>query len=494
MRILSRYLLRLHVAPFLFALTALTGFMLLNQIARRMEQLVGKGLPWTVIIEFFLLTIPYLIAMTISMSVLVAVLHTFSRLAQDNEITAMRAGGISLGQLVRPVLAAGTVMFVIAFLFGDQVLPRTNHRLRMLMNDIGRTKPTFSLKEHIVKEVQPGKVFLRTAYINQSNFHLRDVTIYRLSSDQRTTQVVYADSGVVAFDTTETDLHLRLWDGTAHEFDRRNPGMFERTDFGVYLIRLDDIGSGVFDRRQEDNFHSDREMDVCRLEGVSRQARHDEELATRRAEVAEKNGIRVLLGLPPIQVDTVVPMPRRSPYCAAMEAILPQKLEAQDTRGDTLTELQRARLSAPATRSYTTGVTPRSRMNEARLNHEKAESARLRAGIYAVELHKKYAIPAACIVFVLIGIPVAIRFRSGGLGMVLGVGMVIFTIYYIGLIGGESLANRLAVPPFWAMWTPNIAFGAIGIILLWRTGRQGIAASLLRNRAASERSRMAAAT
>ncbi len=481
MRILSRYLLRLHVAPFLFALAALTGFMLLNQIARRMEQLVGKGLPWAVIVEFFLLTIPYLVAMTISMSVLVAVVHTFSRLAQDNEITAMRAGGISLGKLVRPVLVAGTVVFVIAFLFGDQVLPRTNHRLRMLMNDIGRTKPTFSLKEHVVNEVQRGKVFLRTANINQSNYRLRDVTIYRLSSDQRTTQVVYADSGVVAFDTTQTDLHVRLWDGTAHEFDRRSPAMFERTDFGVYLIRLEDIG-GDFVRRQEDSFHSDREMGVCRLEGVSRQARYDEELATRRAESAEKNGLRVLLGLPPIQVDTVVPMPHRSPYCAALEALVPQRLEAQETRADTLTELQRARLDAPASRSYTTGVTPRSRMNEARLNHEKAEAARLRAAIYAVELHKKYAIPAACIVFVLIGIPVAIRFRSGGLGMVLGVGMVIFTMYYIGLIGGESLANRLAVPPFWAMWTPNIAFGITGIILLWRTGRQGIVASLRRNR------------
>lgn len=473
MKILSRYLVRLHVAPFLFALAALTGFMLLNQIARRMEQLVGKGLPWTVIVEFFLLTIPYLIAMTISMSVLVAVLHTFSHLAQDNEITAMRAGGISLGQLLRPVLVTGTVVFVVAFLFGDQVLPRTNHRLRTLMNDIGRTKPTFSLKEHVVNGVQPGKVFLRTASINQSNYHLRDVTIYRLSSDQQTTQIVYADSGVVAFDTTLTDLHVRLWDGTAHEFDRRNPGMFERTEYGTYLIRLEDIGR-EFLRSEEDTYFSDREMGVCSLEDVSRRARRDEELYRRRAEAAEKNGIRVLLGLPQMEVDTAVPMPRRSLYCAAQQALLPEPLEAQEARTDTLTELQRARLSAPASRSYMSGVTPRSRMNEARLNHERAESQRMRAAVYAVEIHKKYAIPAACIVFVLIGVPVAIRFRSGGLGMVLGVGMVIFTVYYIGLIAGESLANRLTVPPFWAMWTPNLVFGTLGIILLWRTGRQGI--------------------
>ena len=92
MRILNRYLVKQHIAPFVFSLAAMTGFMLLNQIARRLPMLLGKGLPWTIIVEFFLLTIPYLVAMTISMSVLVAVLHTFGRLTDDSEITAFRAG------------------------------------------------------------------------------------------------------------------------------------------------------------------------------------------------------------------------------------------------------------------------------------------------------------------------------------------------------------------------------------------------------------------
>jgi lipopolysaccharide export system permease protein len=462
---------RLHVAPFTFALAALTGFMLLNQIARRLEQLVGKGLPWTIVLEFFLLTIPYLIAMTISMSVLVAVLHTFSRLAHDNEITAMRASGISLGQLVRPVLAAGTVVAVVAFLFGDQVLPRTNHRLRALMNDIGRTKPTFSLKEHVINEVQAGRVFLRTADIDQSSYRMHDVTIYRLT-DQRTTQIVYADSGQIAFDSTQTDLHVRLYDGTAHEVDRRNPGMFERTEYGTYLIKLENIGR-EFVRRDNDTYHGDRERGVCSLEEVVRNERRKEELAERRAEVAERNGLRILVGLPPIQPDTAVPLPRRSLYCSALDVLLPENLEAQDARPESPTESQRARPAAPTRRSYITGGTPRSRLNESRIQNERARAAKVQSAVYAVELHKKFSIPAACIVFVLIGVPVAIRFRGGGLGLVLGVGMVIFTIYYIGLIAGESLANRLIVPPFWAMWTPNVVFGVLGILLLWLTGRQG---------------------
>jgi lipopolysaccharide export LptBFGC system permease protein LptF len=100
---------------------------------------MGKGLPWTVILEFFLLTIPFLIAITLSMAVLVAVLYTMSTMSGDRELTAMRAGGVSLGQLLRPLLAAATVVAFVSFLFGDQILPRTNHRLRSLMTDIYRT-------------------------------------------------------------------------------------------------------------------------------------------------------------------------------------------------------------------------------------------------------------------------------------------------------------------------------------------------------------------
>src|SRR5258705_3733544 len=80
-KILSRYVLREHVGPFLFALTALTSLMILNFISRQFGELVGKGLPSSVIGEFFLLSIPFTIALTLPMSVLVAVLYAFSRLA-----------------------------------------------------------------------------------------------------------------------------------------------------------------------------------------------------------------------------------------------------------------------------------------------------------------------------------------------------------------------------------------------------------------------------
>jgi lipopolysaccharide export system permease protein len=476
MKILSRYIIRQHTAPFLFSFAALTGFMLLNQIARKLEQLVGKGLPWSVFVEFFLLVIPYLIAMTISMSVLVAVLHTFSRLARDSEITAFRAGGISLGQLVRPVLVAAVVVASLSFLFQDQVLPRTNHRLRTLMTAIGRAKPTFELKEHVINEVQRGQVFLRASMIDQANYRMRDVTIYQYTN-RNNLAIMYADSGRIAFAPNNEDLLLTLFDGTVHEFERRNYGNFQYTPFQKYVFKLEGIGSGDFVRPYEDNYYSDREMGTCELEDVVIDAKRQEWLASRQAEAAQRNGLRSLIGLPSIQADTAAPTPRRSLYCRVLTALLPQELKAQETprsssQTDSTPAVVRTRISST---SHTSSRWTRARMNETRTQLERKRGNERRAAIYLVEFHKKYAIPAACIVFVLLGVPLALRF-PGGLGMVIGVGMTIFAIYYVGLIAGESLANRLTMSPFWAMWGPNVLLGTLGAVALWRTARQGVRA------------------
>jgi len=486
MRILNKYMVKQHVAPFVFSLAAMTGFMLLNQIARRLPMLLGKGLPWTIIVEFFLLTLPYLVAMTISMSVLVSVLHTFGRLTDDSEVTAFRAGGLSLSQLVRPVLLAACCVAFVAFLFGDQVLPRTNHRLRMLMVDIARQKPTFSLKEHVVNEVQRGKVFLRAASIDQATYVMNDVTIYRLE-DHNTTKIVYADSGRMAFDLNQEDLQLILFSGSVHELDRQDPSLFQRIEFERYEIRLEGIGR-EFVRREDDTYHGDRELGVCALEEVARNARRDELLAERRAATAERNGLRSLLGLEPVEPDTLVDLPRRSLYCSAWEWIRPAELEAQVPRRQTVTRADssaadaRSEIQRPSRQVHLIGVRPRPRMNEATVHRDRAHSMKVRRAVYLVELNKKYAISAACFVFVLVGVPGALRFRGGGLGMVIGVGMVIFGIFYVGLIAGEALANGLYVPAFAAMWAPNILFSLIGVTALWHYGRQGIGARKLKRK------------
>src|SRR5260370_39929147 len=162
-RPISRCLLRQHGAPLGFALAALTSLMLIQQIAKQLSSLLGKGLPTGVIIEVFVLSVPFIVAVTLPMAVLVAVLHVFTRLAADNEITALQAGGVSVGRLIAPVLGGAAAVALLSFLWNDQLLPRTNHQLRILQVDIQRKKPSLALKEQGINEVVAGGGVLRPA-------------------------------------------------------------------------------------------------------------------------------------------------------------------------------------------------------------------------------------------------------------------------------------------------------------------------------------------
>lgn len=82
-----------------------------------------------------------------------------------------------------------------------------------------------------------------------------------------------------------------------------------------------------------------------------------------------------------------------------------------------------------------------------------------------VEVHKKLSIPAACIVFVLIGAPLGILAHKGGIGVSSGISLLAFLVYYVFITQGEILADREILSPGVAMWLPNAVFLGIGVAL-----------------------------
>ena len=398
----------------------------------------------------------------------------------DNELTALKANGVSLWRILQPLLVAAAGIAVVAFLFSDHVLPRSNHRLRTLLQDISRKKPTFALKEQVVNEVQRAQFFLRAGRIDQSTFRLGDVTIYDLT-DQERDRVIYADSGYMGFSPNQQDLRLTLYDGTMHEFGRYDPKIFQQIAFRRDVIRVANVGNEL-DRSQTDTFKGDREMSVCEMEQVIAAAHREQVISERRAAAAQRSGLRALVGLGPLAADTLLPPSRAPLYCQALKRfasfLLPPELKAQirahpGQRRDSLPPKTLPHFNNPARQVMVTGTLPAPRTGEVQALRDRAHGAKLREANYLVEAHKKQAIAAACIVFVLIGVPAALRFPRGGVGLVVGLSMVVFTIYYVGLIAGEALGNRLLVPPFWAMWTPDLLFGAVGLYWLWRLRYEG---------------------
>ncbi len=439
MRIITRYVLQQHVAPFTFAVTALTLLMLLDQLAKQFHRLVGKGLGARVIAEVFFYSIPFIVALIVPMAVLVAVLYAFNRLAADNEISAMKASGVSLARITAPVVLAALFMGAGLVWFNDTVLPEANHRLASLRVSITRKEPTFALKERGVNEVIDRKLFLQAARIDNSSSRLENVTIWD-ERDAERSMTIYADSGTMAFNASMTDLYLTLHDGTLQETRTRSPESFREVWFATNYIRIPEVGNELSTELSQ--FRSDRELPIdSMLVRVGEAVEETERLESVSRSMALAATSRRLGGLAPPE----------------------EELAPQDTAGAV----------ADAWRQGRRLEVPSSAFNSFRANAVQHRRVREQANKFRVEIWKKFTIPAACIVFVLIGAPIGARYRRGGVGLVVGVSLAVFCLYYVALIGGEKLADRRFLSPALAMWSPNILFGLIGIGAFFRARRAG---------------------
>jgi lipopolysaccharide export system permease protein len=474
MRLLSRYLLRELAAPFFFALGALTSMLLLNQIAKRFPDLVGKGLTADVISEVLLLSLPFIIALTLPMAVLVAVLYGFSHLAADNELTAMRAGGISVFQMLRPVFLAGVAVAVTNFLFVDQVLPRSNARLRNLQMDIARKKPTFTMREQAINPVPPTEYFIRASRIEPATGRMRDVTIYDLSLPTAR-RIVYADSGTMAFEATGEDMQVLLRSGVVHEYRYDEPGTVRVTNYTSNIIRARNVANEL-ERSGTQFERGDREMSTCEMIDRRDVSARGARRALDMREHYTRNDLRAMLRIDP--ADGYFPEPEVRRHCGRWRDlerwlgryIFPEPAEAQDAPAPVPVGSDSAAAVAATAQAAPPAValSGPSQMAEAREN----QSFMVRdANKFAVEIHKKFTISVACFNFVLIGIALALRFPRGGMGLVLGGSLLIFTIFYISMTGGEQLADRGYLPPAVAMWAPNILIGTIGLLGLRAASR-----------------------
>jgi lipopolysaccharide export system permease protein len=520
-KIINRYVLKEHVGPFVFALSALTSLLLLQYIARKFGDLVGRGLSWQVIGEFFLLSIPFTVAMTLPMAVLVAVLYAFSRLAAENEVTALKAGGISARSLMKPALIAATLLAMFMLWFNDQLLPKANHELAALQMAIFRTKPTFALKPQVLNIVKEGQLYIRAGDIAADRTgHMTDVTIYDVS-DASKRRTIYADSGTLSFAENRRDLMMHLYHGMMMSSPTDKPQQLNRIYYQQDVMRIRDVANSFVAVDADTAMKGDREMSVCEMQkefdrSTARvySARFD---STRTAwQLIEdaghhspepkrvtppKNGgigqlyctfVQKYLKIPEamkpavahaelparrLVQDTTKAPPVKTPVPGTPQPSVPGPMPPGGIKAAPPAPIgARSASIAPADTTKMQSVASimaahKIELSDARM---RIDAARHEQNRYAVEIQKKFSLAAACIVLVLVGAPIALRFPNGGVGLVFGVSFFIFAIYYVGLIGGESLSNNAIIPPFWAMWADNIIFSIIGLLLMIRMGNEGV--------------------
>jgi lipopolysaccharide export system permease protein len=445
-KILDRYILTNHVGPYFFALSVITFVFVMDFIIRWIGKFIANGVKPPVVLEFFILSLGHMFALIIPMAVMPATLMAFGQLASENEVIAMRSSGISLHRMLRPVVAAALVMGIGMIFYNDMLLPESNHRLANLMIDIGRMKPTLEIRENIFNDAIDGYTIL-VREKNDRTGAIGGVQIYERKGAAPKT--IIAEGGRMSYNEEDKVLRFELEDGEIHEMP--DPGdikTYRLTRFKHFTMNLQDAGRDL--RRTDRTHRSDREMSAGMMRARARE--YETTAASTRAQMhqlARDHLVSVLSRVAPA-VSELAPLPAPG---AATPAATPTAGERSGAIPRAASESERI-LQMLTVKTY------------------ELDGVLDQISRYGVEIHKKYAIPMSCIIFLLLGAPLAIRSGKGGMTMAIGFSIFFFLIYYVFLISGEKLADRRFVEPWLSMWIANILLAAVAIALIRRTNRE----------------------
>ena len=424
MSTLSRYVLKAHIPPAAAGLAIFYFVLSMDFIVDYLNLFIAKGVPGLAVLEGFLLSLAWMTVMAVPMAVMVAVLTAFGRLAAENEIIAAKASGVNVFSLIAPVLIASVVVALGLFWFGNHMLPAANHRLKVLLVDIHKIRPLATIEPGVLTNL-PGGYTILVDRLDPRTSEIFDVRIHRLEGGEPL-QTIVAERGQIASEQGDQYVRIELLDGEIHELDPNDATRFNRLLFERHVINIEQGQATLL--RSDSIRRGDREMSLAEL-GAQLERRRSE-AASAATEVVD--GLEGRLASLLDQADG--------------EALDSGPEEAQSERARALRTAESNLRTQTSTERQTRRV--------------------------AVEYHKKTSIPFACVVFVLLGAPLGIRSRRGGIGIGAGTGILFFLVYYLFLVGGEQLGDRGLVPPFWAMWAPNVLFGIMGLFLTLSVSRE----------------------
>jgi lipopolysaccharide export system permease protein len=403
------------------------------------DRLVGKGLDTFIIVQLIVYNLAWMVVLVVPMAVLVATLMAFGTMSQNNEVTIMKSSGISLYKMMMAPLIAGAVIGYLLISFNNDVLPDANHEAKILMQDITNKKPTLSLEPGVFSQEVPNYAMLARE-INQKNNELSDLVIYDYSNPAKV-NVVTAQKGKLYFSKDQTKLIMDLQNGEIHESESGGTVLYRKLIFNKHRIAMN-AEQFSFQQSGPGGQRGDRELSsqdmLIIIDSLKREYNSEYKLLTN--EINKYMFIDSANNKMPVIVNNETAVPGAI-YSRAIAKV--------------------------------TGTKNIISSNNNRLIIKEEEMDR-----FWVEVHKKYSIPAACIVFVLIGAPLGVMTRKGGFGVAAGISLFFFLIYWAFLIGGEKLADRNIVSPFIGMWAANIVLGAAGIILTIRTAKETVTLTL----------------
>jgi len=333
----------------------------------------------------------------------------------------------------------GITVALILIYFNNFILPEMNFRARILSGDIYRKRPGLNIDPgHFINDLPDYSMIIR----DKENETMKDVRIFSKANQSDSQTSIYAESGELS--TLDDATVLTLNNGEIHELDLTDFGNYRRIEFDRHriVIPTDNL---VLNRRDSSN-RTDREMTIPMI------------LAKRKSYQLRLENIQSRLS--------------KSFYRVLNDSIPPISLEAAlniiDSTKKTIEQDTSLTLVQQRTQKRKLRTLERQAKNEFNL----LESYTKGQNKYEVEIHKKFSLPFACILFVLVGTSLGVLAKKGGFIIGTSLSFGFFLVYYILLIGGEDMADRNIVSPAVGLWTPNVILMIVALYLTLHTVRE----------------------
>ena len=455
---IDSYLLK-HFLGLLAMTFMICVFILLMQFVwMHIKDLVGKGVEISVLAEFFIYAVASVVPLALPLAILLASLMTFGNLGEKTELTAMKAAGVSLFRIMRPLTISIMIICGGAFLFSNYVLPRSQVKLWALIFSLRQKSPELEIPQgEFYDGIDGYNIYVR--HKDPKIGMLYDMMIYDYSEGFQNATVMVADSGQIFFTEDNKHLLLRLYSGESFEnLDRKQKRAtkseknipYRRESFAQKQLLID------FDmefNRYDENVLSDQHV--------------------------SKNVGELLYSIDSVQVLAH----QRSAEQSAVIVESKYFGRERDSKRDIETEAQ----GAPSDRIYDVDTllsklsaderyrAANSAMEKAKVQRDQIDYNALMLNDYQryirrheIELYRKFTLAFACLVFFFIGAPLGAITRKGGLGMPVVISVVMFIVYYIIDNTGYKMA-REALWPCWAgMWLSSMVLLPIGIFLTYK--------------------------
>ena len=423
----------------------ITFLLFINFLLRAIDRFLGKGLDILTILEYLFLNLAWIIALSVPMAVLLSTLMTFGRLSEDNEINAMRASGISFLSIIRAPIIFGITVATLLVVFNNFILPDMNFHARLLSGDIYRKRPGMNIEPGVFLDNLPDYSMIVGG---KNGALMSDVRIFSKGQQESQTSI-HSKTGKLS--TLSDAFLLTLFDGEIHEIENKDFANYRRIIFETHkiIIPADDI---LLNRRDSSN-RTDREMTVPMI--MDKVNSYEKKLIVVRTRL------------------------KGAFYRTVGDSILPISID------EGLATVSNIRDSIKSDTTLTKGTLHKKNRQLRSLERQiKNEFGLINSYLkgrnkYTVEAHKKFSIPFACILFVLLGAPLGVMAKKGGFAVSTSLSFGFFLLYYILLIGGEELADRNQVTPEIGMWAPNVVLLIFALYLTLHTIRERAPISIL---------------